>query len=431
MWFRCFLVLLLAGLAGPVLADGCFSPSTPAPDAPSIESSPGSGPAAQPNEPPAVSEPTQTAVIVHFGVTERLILQVSFSGNVSQFAWLVPTPSRPAVSIGDGKVFKDFQRATAPSLGYWLGANEFNSQMARSVLSARRDSVSVLERRVIGDYDASVLKANSGDDLLEWLRANKYQVREDMKPVLADYIGRGWVFTAVRIVDSAQEKSAEGLREGTLAPLQLEFSSDKPVYPLKVSSLNSGSTKVLVYVVTNRVVADKTLPTECAIDGKSARWESVSSFVDKQAGDLGEDVQAEEQNYYVTKLSAELQPEQMTEDIFFSRAKNQKAVEPPSVSPPVLANIGAVTLMPVTLVTAVPFNFIAALICALAAYASRKTRRAKYWMIAVAVLLIAWLPMSAAIDGLDSQTIYEPFGLIFVLTSCFAAMVKLRRAKLL
>src|SRR3712207_3289648 len=82
-FLACFTATLL--LAAAVLADGHF-----------VE-----------REPRALAEPTQKAVIVHRNGVEDLILQVRYAGASEDFAWIVPTPTRPYPHECSKSVFQD------------------------------------------------------------------------------------------------------------------------------------------------------------------------------------------------------------------------------------------------------------------------------------------------------------------------------------
>lgn len=44
-----------------------------------------------------ISEPTQKAILFHDAGRETMVLQVRYSGPVTEFGWIVPVPSRPEV----------------------------------------------------------------------------------------------------------------------------------------------------------------------------------------------------------------------------------------------------------------------------------------------------------------------------------------------
>lgn len=116
----------------------------------------------------------------------------------------------------------------------------------------------------------SVLDAADPKALVAWLDHNGYPVSPRIMGVLNEYIRRGWFFTAMRIDPSKAHGADSGTSEeeqraaertaakttaqmhnGTVQPLRLTFRANFPVYPLRISSLNGGTTDLLVYAVTD------------------------------------------------------------------------------------------------------------------------------------------------------------------------------------
>lgn len=318
-----------------------------------------------------LSEPTQKALIVHHKGVERLILQVSYRGSVSEFAWLIPTPAQPKLDKGAVGTFRNLHIATAPRIKYWLNLDEYiwSASQAfggKSARIAEPPGVDVLERRVIGAYDTAVLRARSETDLLNWLRSNKYNVSDKARAVLADYIRRGWIFTAARINTAGDKDIAARLKEGTLEPLSLQFRSKQPVYPLKISSINSGRTKILIHVVADHLVANGKLNMICAFDNYTYQYGiSAYRFAHDFAYTLS-DEPVQWKRYCITKLAAEFEPRQMSSDLVFARAESQKVVEPPGVSPPFLENLGALVFAPFAFLTSFPIFVVPCLVCLIA-----------------------------------------------------------------
>lgn len=142
-----------------------------------------------------ISEPVQKAFILYNKGVEYLVLQVSYKGSAAEFAWLVPTPSRPEVTKVDYPVFHHLHRVTAPLVKYWFDADQkLRSWGGRSLKAAGAPlalDVDVLEEKQVGVYDIAVLKAGNENDLLQWLKQNNYQITPKLAPVLADYIRQG------------------------------------------------------------------------------------------------------------------------------------------------------------------------------------------------------------------------------------------------
>lgn len=212
-----------------------------------------------------IAEPTQKALIVYQRGVEDLYLSVRYSGDVEDFAWIVPTPSPPRVTQASTKLFYDMGVFTNPVKSQRFGCGGFGG----GGLGGGRGGVEALERTQVGIYDTSVLDASDPRALVAWLNGNGYNVSPRIAGVLNDYVQRGWCFTAMRIDlkraqqsevakeggDKAEEKdesakTAAKLRDGTIQPIHLTFRSNAAVYPLRISSLNGGTSDLLLYLVT-------------------------------------------------------------------------------------------------------------------------------------------------------------------------------------
>lgn len=187
-----------------------------------------------------INEPEQKAAIFFAKGKERLIISPSFEGSAGDFAWVVPVPARPAVRIIKGSLFHELKDIAVSQL------QEIPHRMSAKGPSGSPD-VNVMERKTVGAYDVSVLSSTDGKALIRWLKANKYHVPEKAGKITEYYTKKKWVFVASRI--KAPGDSKKGLRDGTLAPLSLEFPSKHPIYPMRMSAINPGQFKVVVYLL--------------------------------------------------------------------------------------------------------------------------------------------------------------------------------------
>jgi hypothetical protein len=182
-----------------------------------------------------VAETDQKAVLFYDKGIETLILSITFTGNAKDFAWVVPTPSRPEVDKASSELFLSLEELTRPPVNrQWGGYN------LDAMPTAEKSAVEVLETKEVGIYEIKVLAASKADALAKWLSENGYQFPEKGGYVLEDYIKNKWYYTAVKIRPEVVWKDVtEKLRTGQAAPLKLTFKSDKIVYPLKITSLTS------------------------------------------------------------------------------------------------------------------------------------------------------------------------------------------------
>lgn len=364
------MILMLA--CGPALPDGAFVRSEHSGRARAED----------------ITEPRQKALIIHSDGVEQLVLQVSYKGSASEFAWVIPTPSPPTVFPVDAPVFHRLSAFTGGGIAYWFKPGWIpltlggGNAARRAAGPKSRLDVKVLNEDVVGVYDVTVLRSGDARDLFEWLKERKYQVPEALVPLAADYIRRGWVFTAVRVSADRQAASERKLNEGTLQSLSFVFRAPEPVYPLKISSLNSGKTEVLLYVLAPLWVSDPQMTAVCRLTfhfrdwdrlpvGQALFWESLRSHSYSMPVQL-------------TKLRAEFTPEQMSRDILLS-SDNALAQMRPKPRPASLAeNAGAVSLyaMMIVLLFALvyPFNLLVILGANLAAVSRSGSSSARRWL---------------------------------------------------
>jgi hypothetical protein len=112
----------------------------------------------------------------------------------------------------------------------------------------RPPAVKVLETGVVGALDYKILEAKRSDDLYDWLKAQKYNFGGD-EATLQHYINKGWYFTVMKIDTKQMKVDKDGKFLGELTPTRFQFTSDKLVYPLKITQISvKDKTEALFYV---------------------------------------------------------------------------------------------------------------------------------------------------------------------------------------
>ena len=187
-----------------------------------------------------ITELDQKAAVFFDGSTEDLVISPSFKGDATEFAWVVPVPARPKVSIVKGALFHDLANLVYPPEPMKSGGITEGIEMERA------KKVNVIERKTVGAYDVSVLDASDAGALLNWLKVNQYKLPDAAKQPLQWYVDRHWTFVASRV---KVPSIARGLATGTLAPLHLRFPAAHPMYPMRLSSANTNPFGLTVYVV--------------------------------------------------------------------------------------------------------------------------------------------------------------------------------------
>lgn len=251
-------------------------------------------------EPVALAEPEQKALIVFQDNREDLILQVKYDGASSDFAWLVPTPSRPSPGDAAPQVFTDLHGLFEPK------SAGFGGGRAAGGFGGFGGGVEVLEEARVGVYDLTVLAADDSDALWRWLTQHGYRPAPGVRSVLDSYIYRRWFFTAMRVNPVRADASRRSRSNaGLLHPIRLTFSAQEPVYPLRISSINRGPTDLLLFVAADTPVRARGF--------RSDSRRTTSAELNRITGSKPR----VERDLWLTWLTRRMMPRDMTADLEF------------------------------------------------------------------------------------------------------------------
>ncbi len=356
--------------------------------------------------------------------TETLVISMQFRGDAKDFAWIIPVPGKPTISRGSTAVFTSLEGLTggryavmpyAAGLG---GAEDTKTQ-----------SVNVVSKQSIDYYDITTLTADDSSALADWLRENGYYYPVGSSYILNSYVTNGWYFVAVKInAENVSISSIESnLREGNATPLKLVFSAKNPVYPLRISSVMSDTTKQRTVIapassdlqpgtqptsviVPGNTWRPKTIPVELYVIAEHKK--SIPGFsttygnwvkrddialwaVDGEGNPL---LQAKQGKYFLTKLSRQMTYEQMTEDLFPKDAKNNDKVGTSSMAAFSFENT-LLFLLAISIYTAIvffiglfsPFGIAFIIATVLYVCARSRTLRVLAWVIQYAVGVVYML----------------------------------------
>jgi hypothetical protein len=235
--------------------------------------------------------PDQRALIHYTNGVERLVIETSFVGPGTNFAWVVPLPAVPTIEPVSSAVFTTlpviFQPKVFLEVGhYWIVAGLIGFSVWLIVCLAAREtsmtdrllllllgfviygmlllpalwsaasrgkagvstaaafpSVQVLQRQRVGVFDTVTLTAKDPAALTSWLTTNGFATPTNATPVIADYVKDGWVFVAARVARSTNTTESTSPH-----PLSFTFKTRKPVYPLRLTGVDNGSCTIDLYV---------------------------------------------------------------------------------------------------------------------------------------------------------------------------------------
>jgi hypothetical protein len=204
----------------------------------------------------------ERAMVAWDGKTQDILMSFNVSGSSDKAAWIMPVPSAAQVSLGDTEVFEELGRLTAPRVEYrdswWPTFTWLLPSAASSLESAGAPggAVNVLGRQRIGPFDVTRLAANDPTALATWLADKGFPRPDGLDANLAPYIADHWEIVAIQL---APAQAGESL-SGDLQPLRLSFTSDKLVYPMRLSRSATTPQTVDLYVLADHRMDPTSVP---------------------------------------------------------------------------------------------------------------------------------------------------------------------------
>ncbi len=200
---------------------------------------------------------------------ETFTVQPKFEGNALDFGMVIPTPTQPKLSEMPRDFFKHLaiytimkQRQSPrskllPEYNMRFRGGFGAPMAARAMAENRRDAkaaeperpkVIVLEQGLVGSLDYKIITAERADDLYQWLKDNKYSYSGD-EATLNYYVQKKWIFTVMKIDTAQMKRNKDGTFAGDVTPTRFQFTSDKLVYPLKITQISVRErTEALFYI---------------------------------------------------------------------------------------------------------------------------------------------------------------------------------------
>lgn len=205
---------------------------------------------------------------------QRTILwdQISYSGNPSEFAYVVPVREGTRVEPSTDAWFEALDASTRPIImapqsygAGWGGDGEGSDESSGCACSGEQTSaafadrggagadaaaskdagpppVDVVEQKVVGPYDAVTLRSKEPKALETWLRDHGYAIPPESDPIVADYVKNGFDFIALRL------RPDDGAR--AIQPIRIVTPGADPTLPLRMMQIGAGaSLAVTLWVI--------------------------------------------------------------------------------------------------------------------------------------------------------------------------------------
>ena len=205
----------------------------------------------------------QRAFIVYDPQTQQvnLVPSINFTGEATEFAIVIPTPSIPKLDTVDRWIFSDLNGLTRP-VTQWRGGGWGSSGLGCGAANddddfafEDDDGVTVISEQEVGAFDTVILTADNPMALTDWLNRHGYHHSIEDNAILRSYIDQRWIFTAMRLSVTQFEGGRRGpaqFFDATIDPILLTYTAEKLIYPLRLTSISAREgTDVTVYILTS------------------------------------------------------------------------------------------------------------------------------------------------------------------------------------
>jgi hypothetical protein len=234
--------------------------------------------------------PVQRALVKYQGGTEALIIESTLDGEGGDYGWIIPVPNQPTkfdkVSPG---LLKTMSLQIQPKIHHvepqqkvfgirfesiitilivitcfcimrWgakvsiiagtllvfliiLLPNFIAHRAGPGSSSKANQLIKITSSEIVGDYEVFVLEVQDSSVLNTWLENNGFRkFPPEATKMIDDYISHDWLFVVAKL-----RTILDGV--ATPHPIMLEFETDKPVYPMKLTALPGSTLYLELYIV--------------------------------------------------------------------------------------------------------------------------------------------------------------------------------------
>jgi hypothetical protein len=195
----------------------------------------------------------QIIFVDHPDETVTAVIQIQYVGPSEKFAWVVPIPGNPDISVSSNLAFQALANATDPQYvlepviegmcmqdfrgfpGDFAGAPSAGTSAPPPAMSAD-PAVTVVAMGSVGPYDYTVISLNPqlaepADVAIDWFMTEGYDLTGIDADVLGPYLESGLNLLAFRLTKGPEA------RTGSIRPVILTYESELPMIPIRPTAV--------------------------------------------------------------------------------------------------------------------------------------------------------------------------------------------------
>jgi outer membrane protein assembly factor BamB len=194
-----------------------------------------------------VYEPGQNAIIAWNGQTERMILSVDvYSEQSTKALHMVPFPSKPTAELGDAEAFEELNEL----IDKYRPKYDSKFGSGRDSLGPPTSNIHIVSSELIGPHDLTTVWISDPSDFTTWVNeflASKgfedKELPEELDDVIGHYTLSGIRYFVFDVIELEPDKRS-------VDPIIYTFETDYLFFPLEISSIIEGSTKITLALIT-------------------------------------------------------------------------------------------------------------------------------------------------------------------------------------
>jgi hypothetical protein len=207
-------------------------------------------------------------VLAREGERNVITMAPDYSGNISEFAMVIPVPTfieRSQINVADPALVERIDAYSAPRLVEYFDsdpcappappmASVQSAPTAITVTGSRIRRANALGVKIeaeyqVGEYDILILSAKQSGGLVTWLTENGYRMPPGAGPTVASYLKQNMRFFVAKV--NLDRQAASGYKQ--LRPIQVAYKHRKFMLPIRLGTVNAaGPQELFVFALTPR-----------------------------------------------------------------------------------------------------------------------------------------------------------------------------------
>lgn len=213
---------------------------------------------------------------------------IKYSGRPESFGWLIPVPEVPELAISPSSAFGLIDKATEPDVfvqtenacpkSAWTCAYHEQPSCGRATaddygatpgaadagVGGNPPPVTVIDEKVVGDYQTVTFRANEAAAATQWLNDNGFITNATTAIYMEPYVQANMVFVAAKLVPGAGVSS--------IKPLKMKYRAAFPTVPLLLTAVAADPhLTVTSYIYSDKAFRPQGHRTVALDPGKLAR----------------------------------------------------------------------------------------------------------------------------------------------------------------